>query len=1602
MMKVKMWVGLWVLLTIGGGLTANELLYEPHESLVPFAETAQEPATWIVRAQPVAVWSILGQPEAAPPGRGGSGNSGSHAPPTRLKPTKKLHTSLSRLVETHRQLGRGESMKMAKARGWVFDGEMIEVVLEPAARRRAAGISKASLRGLGGVVMTESRSLLLVELPIARLEQAASAIQGIRLIRPPIRLVQLATTSEGVGLTGADIWQAAGYNGSGVKVAVIDGGFAGLTGAKGTGDIPGSCIGVDLTGEGLEYYEGDGDFHGTAVAEAVCDMAPGIQLYVYKVAYLLDLEQAIYDYCIPEGVHVVNLSATWPGLSDRDGQGLLCEIAEDADANGILWVNSAGNYAERHWQGFFTDSGEVIDYGAGPLPVTNFSDGTEVLYLSPGTISAPNTITAELTWDAWSEPNQDYDFFLHKEGTGWVQASMLDQGAGLDPVEFIDYAVTESGRYGFKVAQYSADRNHRLNLFVYTNGVIVDNPVNRTAAGSCTDPAVSASVLAVGAIDRNNWASGPLEPFSSQGPTNGGLTKPDICGPDNCDSLMYGHWYGTSQSSPHVAGAAALVKEAKPTFTNDQIRSFLEDRARDLGAAGKDNVYGWGALDLGALVGTHTISGRVTVGSSGLADVTLQGLGVNPVTDGDGYYTAEVADGWDGTVTPEKEGYIFDPCSRDYNDVDANQVDQDYAATLLTFSIVGRVTHLGVGLADVNMVGLPNDPPTNVAGFYTATVGYGWSGTVTPQKQGYAFDPCSRDYNDVDANQIVQDYVATPTYIISGTVTRDSNGLEGVELTGLPGPPVTDANGGYSGEVREHWGGTVTPQKEGFTFDPCDRTYVDVTSHQPVQDHNAAIIMLTISGYVDYKGDGLEDVNMTGLPDTTLTDANGNYSTEVEYGWSGTVEPNMQGFAMTPSDRAYANVKAHQTNQDYVAVLTHPVWNVDTDIRYLTIQLAIDAPQTLDGHELIVDAGRTYTGSEALADFRGKQLDIHSSDANNPAATVLDGLNQYGPIVTFENCPSGTRLSGFTITHGVALLGGGISCNNSSPTIEKCIIQANHATWYGGGVDLYLSDALIIDCNISGNTASDGGAISSDRDMSTVISCQIANNTATDVGGAVQALESSLQVHNCLITNNQSNDVGGAMYIDDSDCRISNCTIAGNSGHNHFGGIYCLNRTQYEPTIIDSIVWNNGTALCNCEGLVTYSCIEGGTPGETNTDEDPDFIDGYYLSNMAAGQLEQSPCVDTGSAEANDPNIALDHLTTRTDQVPDAGPVDMGYHYESGPLTEFTLTTWVNDSNMGSISRDPNDPCGIDPNYTYSHYTWVTITAEPVDINHMIMAWNVDGVIVPSYTGSTYDVEMTADHEVVVIFGKKPWHKLTLNPVDGPGGSLESLIDTNGIVIDRPRPGDYWYRYGDKAVIEVTPDAGYVPQWWGTDDDYSIEPNNTVTMNADKAVTVSFRCAMLWAAGGDRVVVAPGVYTGSHNRNLWFAGKAITVTSQNPDDPNIVAATIIDCQGADRAFVLRNGEGFRSVIEGFTIINGVAPTTDPEFQMPRPLRWRPRCGCRRRGDSLLSGQQSHYFQLRNKKLLCPRSGWSGWSAWSRWCARRARCARYQRCGRRRR
>ena len=76
------------------------------------------------------------------------------------------------------------------------------------------------------------------------------------------------------------------------------------------------------------------------------------------------------------------------------------------------------------------------------------------------------------------------------------------------------------------------------------------------------------------------------------------------------------------------------------------------------------------------------------------------------------------------------------------------------------------------------------------------------------------------------------------------------------------------------------------------------------------------------------------------------------------------------------------------------------------------------------------------------------------------------------------------------------------------------------------------------------------------------------------------------------------------------------------------------------------------------------------------------------------------------------------------------------------------------------------------------------------------------------------------------------------------------------------------------------------------------------------------------AVGSDTVIISPGNYTGEGNCEIDFKGKAITVRSTDPNDPNIVAATVIDCEQQGRGFYLDGCSGV--TISGLTITNGYA------------------------------------------------------------------------------
>ena len=198
----------------------------------------------------------------------------------------------------------------------------------------------------------------------------------------------------------------------------------------------------------------------------------------------------------------------------------------------------------------------------------------------------------------------------------------------------------------------------------------------QTATGSVTEPGSSPDALAVGAAC---WRGTAIESFSSRGPTIGGVIKPDLTGPDRVSTKTYGAagstctaaggFPGTSAAAPHVAGAAALVKGAYPSFTADQVESYLEAQAQDLGTTGKDNIYGFGLLHLptvavpGAPTGVHGLGYNLSAAISWTAPATNGGSPVTgyTVTSSPGNKTCKTTGALTCTVTGLTNGtpYTF-------------------------------------------------------------------------------------------------------------------------------------------------------------------------------------------------------------------------------------------------------------------------------------------------------------------------------------------------------------------------------------------------------------------------------------------------------------------------------------------------------------------------------------------------------------------------------------------------------------------------------------------------------------------------------------------------------------------------------------------------------------------------------------------------------------------------------------------------------------------------------------------------------------------------------------------------------------------------------
>ncbi len=139
-------------------------------------------------------------------------------------------------------------------------------------------------------------------------------------------------------------------------------------------------------------------------------------------------------------------------------------------------------------------------------------------------------------------------------------------------------------------------------------------------------------------------------------------------------------------------------------------------------------------------------------------------------------------------------------------------------------------------------------------------------------------------------------------------------GLPGVVMAGLPGDPITDADGFYSATVERGWTGRITPKKGDRKFNPRARQYLPIKEDFADEDYTPQTVI--ISDAIVFGTEPIQDVVITADPGgyTATTDARGQYRIELPYGWNGRLVMSKPGFEFDPPAISYSRVTTDTDN----------------------------------------------------------------------------------------------------------------------------------------------------------------------------------------------------------------------------------------------------------------------------------------------------------------------------------------------------------------------------------------------------------------------------------------------------------------------------------------------------------------------------------------------------------------------------------------------------------------------------------------------------------------------------------------------------------------
>jgi hypothetical protein len=627
---------------------------------------------------------------------------------------------------------------------------------------------------------------------------------------------------------------------------------------------------------------------------------------------------------------------------------------------------------------------------------------------------------------------------------------------------------------------------------------------------------------------------------------------------------------------------------------------------------------------------------------------------------------------------------------------------------------------------------------------------------------------------------------------------------------------------------------------------------------------------------------------------------------------------------------------------------------------FKTIQKGINAAS---GGDTVIVAEGTY--AENIY-FYSKNITLTSTDPFDPDlvdATILDGTKS-GPVVTFDGTEDETCvLQGFRLQNGSSNVGGGIRgrrfVRNTCATIQNNIITLNSG---GYGAGLAWCDGLIQNNTITENHAERrGGGLQNCHGI--IQNNTIIGNTADEDGGGVSS--SNGEIRNNTIEQN-SGFYGGGLYW--CNGTIENNTIAGNTAAREGGGLaFCDGIIRNNTITGNSAANDEGGGLAYCDGMILDNLIQGNwasyhggglsycfatiqnnviTGNSAILGGGLSFCDLAILSNTIA---RNAAALDGGGvygcnglidgnlfsenvAERDGGALACCFATIQNNMVVgnSAGRYGGGLAVCRGPIQNNTVTGNAAGDKGGGFYRCQGD-IGNSIIWRNTAPDGPQLAESSAPIFSCIEDWEGGGegniAEDPQFAdgvGGNYALESSSP--CIDAGSNFYWFAWPQRDIRGncrlAGGRVDMGCYEHGATVDTD---------GDLLSDEDESAAGTDPECEDTDGDglrdglEVLDGTNPVAVTSPRTVYVPsqiprIQMALLLAVNGEEIVVAPGTY----RENLHFYGADVILRSANPEDPDVVQATVLDGGGAGPVVSFSGRESQACVVSGFTITGGYA------------------------------------------------------------------------------